>query len=75
MGICFPQVVLSEVARERGEGDNLYNGLTGQAPSERGTFFMLQVYKWVAIFLVYERLETSVISICKSAQRASRYTY
>ena len=54
MGICFPQVVLSEVAGERGEGDNLYNGLTGQAPSERGTFFMLQVYKWVGIFLVYE---------------------
>ena len=75
MGICFPQVVLSDVAGERGEGDNLYNGLTGQAPSERGTFFMLQVYKWVGIFLVYERLGTSVISICKRAQRASRYTY
>ena len=75
MGICFPQVVLSDVAGERGKGDNLYNGLTGQAPSERGTFFMLQVYKWVGIFLVYERLGKSVISICKRAQRASRYTY
>ena len=75
MVICFPQVVLSEVAGEGGEGYNLHNGLTGQAPSERGTFFMLQVYKWVGIFLVYERLGTSVISICKRAQRASRYTY
>ena len=53
MVICFPQVVLSEVAREGGKeggGGNLYNGLTGQAPPERGTFFMLHVYKWVGIF-------------------------
>ena len=75
MVICFPRVVLSEVAWEGERGGNLYNGLTGQAPSERGTFFMLQVYKWVGIFLVYERLGTSVISVCKRAQRASRYTY
>ena len=78
MVICFPQVVLSEVAGEggKGGGDNLYNGLTGQAPPERGTFFMLHVYKWVGIFfLVYEKLGTSVISVCKRAQRASRYTY
>ena len=55
MVICFPQVVISEVAREggkggRGGGGNLYNGLTGQAPPERGTFFMLHVHKWVGIF-------------------------
>ena len=53
MVICFPQVVLSEGAREGGKwggGGNLYNGLTGQAPPERGTFFMLHVYKWVGIF-------------------------
>ena len=41
MVICFPQVALSEVAGEGGEGGNLYNGITGQAPPERGTFFML----------------------------------
>ena len=35
---------------EGGGGGNLYNGLTGQAPPERGTFFMLHVYKWVGIF-------------------------
>ena len=75
MVICFPRVVLSEVAGEGERGGNLYNGLTGQAPSERGTFFMLQVYKWVGIFLVYETLGTYVISVCKRAQRASRYTY
>ena len=56
-------------------GGTLYNGITGQAPPERGTFFMLQLYKWEGIFLIYERLETSVISVCKRAQRASRYTY
>ena len=37
MVICFPQVVLSEVAGEggKGGGGNLYNGLTGQAPPEK----------------------------------------
>ena len=38
MVICFPQVVLSEVAGEGGKGGgggNLYNGLTGQAPPEK----------------------------------------
>ena len=36
--------------RGEGGGGYLYNGLTGQAPPERGTFFMLHVYKWVGIF-------------------------
>ena len=32
-------------ARGRGEGGGTpYNGLYGEAPHERGTFFMLQVY-------------------------------
>lgn len=68
MVICFPQVALSEVAEGRGGGGGtLYNGITGQAPPERSTFFMLQVYKWVGIFLVCEKLGTSVISVCKRA--------
>ncbi len=35
-----------------------YNGLYGEAPPERGTFFKLQVYKRVGIsqVLVYERV-------------------
>ena len=33
----------------RGGGDTPYNGLYGEAPPERGTFFMLQVYKRVGI--------------------------
>ena len=32
-----------------GGGGTLYNGLYGEAPPERGTFFRLQVYKRVGI--------------------------
>ena len=32
-----------------GGGGTPYNGLYGEAPSERGTFFRLQVYKRVGI--------------------------
>ena len=52
-----------------GEGVTFYNGISGQALPERGTFFMLQGHKWKGNFLVYERLGTSVISVCKRAQR------
>ena len=40
-----------------------YNGLYGEAPPERGTFFSLQVYKRVGISQVevYKRLGKSVI--------------
>ena len=40
-----------------------YNGLYGEAPPERGTFFRLQVYKRVRISQVevYKRVEKSVI--------------
>jgi len=40
-----------------------YNGLYGEAPPERGTFFRLQVYKRVGILQagVYERVGKSVI--------------
>ena len=46
-----------------GGGDTLYNGLYGEAPPERGTFFRLQVYKRVGISQVelYKRVEKSVI--------------
>ena len=35
-----------------GEGGTLYNGLYGEAPPERGTFFTLQVYERVGISLL-----------------------
>ena len=40
-----------------------YNGLYGEAPPERGTFFRLQVYKRVGISQVevYKRVGKSVI--------------
>ena len=38
-----------------GGGGTLYNGLYGEAPPERGTFFRLQVYERVGILLVEER--------------------
>ena len=42
-----------------------YDGLYGEAPPERGTYFRLQVYERVGILLVevYER-------VCERAQRA-----
>ena len=51
-----------------------YNGLYGEAPPERGTFFRLQVYERIGILLVevYERGEKSVISVYNSTNRAKR---
>ena len=42
-------------------GGTSYNGLYGEAPPERGTFFRLQVYKRVGIsqVQVYERVGIS----------------
>ena len=47
----------------RGGKGTPYNGLYGEAPPERGTFFRLQVYKRVGISQVevYKRVERSVI--------------
>ena len=44
-------------------GGTSYNGLYGEAPPERGTFFSLQVYKMVGIsqFEVYKRVGKSVM--------------
>ena len=47
-----------------GEGAGTrHNGLYGEAPPEKGTFFRLQEYKRVEILLVevYERVGKSVI--------------
>ena len=57
-----------------GGGDTQYNGLYGEAPPERGTFFRLQVYERVGILLVevYESVGLSVISVRKKAQKGSQ---
>ena len=43
------------------------NGLYGEAPPERGTFFRFQVYERVGILLVgvYERVGKPVIWVCE----------
>ena len=56
---------------ERGAGAVIFcNGLYGEAPPERGTFFRLQVYERVGISLVgvYERKGKSAISVGKKAR-------
>ena len=57
-----------------GGGGTPHNGLYGEAPPEKGTFFRLQEYKRVGILLVevYERVEKSVIWVCERAKRANR---
>ena len=54
---------LSDKRKPGGGGGTPYNGLYGEAPPERGTFFRLQVYKRVGISRaeVYERVGKSVI--------------
>ena len=46
-----------------GGGGTPHNGLYGEAPAEKGTFFRLKVFKRVEILLVevYERVGKSVI--------------
>ena len=53
-------------ATSRG-GATPYNGLYGEAPPERGTFFRLQVYKRVGISRVevYKRVGKSIIRYLK----------
>ena len=48
-------------------GGTPYNGLYGEAPLKRGTFFRLQMYERVRILLlvdVYIGVGKSVISVC-----------
>ena len=54
-----------------GGGGTPYNGLYGEAPPERGTFFRLQVYKRVGISQVevYRRVGKSVA--CKNSRPSS----
>ena len=54
-----------------GGGSTPYDGLYGEAPPERGTFFMLQVYERVGVSLVevYKRVGKSVIWVCERAQK------
>ena len=49
-----------------GGGGTPYNGLYGEAPSERGTIFMLPVYERVEISRVEEneRVEISRVEVC-----------
>ena len=51
-----------------------YNGLHGEVPPKRGTFFSLQVYYRARISLVevYERGGKSVIPPVKRPKRANR---
>ena len=64
-GPCLPQ------------GGALYNGLYGEAPHERGTFFSHQVYERVGILLieVYNMVGKSVIWVCERAQRAKQMNF
>ena len=49
----------------------------GEALSERGTFFRVQIYEMVAISLVelYKRVGKLVISVCKMLQKGPTEEY
>ena len=49
-------------------GETPYDGLYGEAPPERGTFFRLQVYERVGISLdkVYERASALIAALAAS---------
>ena len=58
-------------------GGSPYDGLYGEAPPERGTFFRLQIYERVGILLieVHGSVGESVIWICGRAQRAEQMNF
>ena len=61
--------------RGGGGKGNSYNGLYGEAPPERGTFFMIQVHEscvGITLVEVHERVEKSVISVFKRAQNGQQ---
>ena len=68
MTLNFKAVGPGSIKKPGGTPDN---GLYGEAPPERGTFFRPQVYERVGILLVevYGRVGKSVILVCKKAQR------
>ena len=45
----FMAAAETEIINKPGVGDTPYDGLYGEAPPERGTFFRLQVYQRVRI--------------------------
>ena len=53
------------MSSQGGGGGTPYNGLYGEAPLKRGTFFTFQVYKRVGISQVdvYNGVEKSVIQV------------
>ena len=59
----FPEKYTRIFVHGPGGGGTPYNGLYGEAPPERGTFFRLQVYERVGISQVevYKRVGKSVI--------------
>ena len=61
--INFASVFLLDMLYTQGGWGTPYNGLYGEAPPERGTFFRLQVCKRVGISQVevYKRVGKSVI--------------
>ena len=62
-----------------GGGGTSYNGLYGEAPTQRGTFFRFQEYEKVGIrsllVEVYERVGKSVIWVSDRAQRAEQMNF
>ena len=60
---CLETFLYVVSAPPGGGGGTPYNGLYGEAPPERGTFFRLQVYKRVGISQVevYKSVGKSVI--------------
>ena len=67
MSVFIPEVTYDAFC----SGGTPHNGLNGEAPRERGTFFSRQVWKRVDISLaeVYERAGKCFISVCKKAQK------
>ena len=62
-------------ASPRGEGEvTPYNGLYGEAPPQRVTFFSFQVYDMLGISLaeVYECVGKHVVSSVKKAQKGQQ---
>ena len=58
-------------AFKRPGGGTPYEGLYGETPPERGTFFRLEMCDRVGILLVeiYKRVEKFVIWVCERAQK------
>ena len=75
MPLVFFYVIQSQIKEVRCDWEpgvlSIMSGSYGEAPSKRGTFSRLQMYKRVEMSLaeIYERVGKSVISVCKKAQK------